>query len=406
MKQRILVFIESNTTGTGKLLGDRCVARGIKPIYLVNDPEKYPFLGRDFDYAKADTRSVIEMQSAITEFVESGVELTGISTSSDYYVSAAAELAKLFNMPGPSSACVQFCRDKYMLRAKLDERSMGSVAYRLVRSQSEAVKAFEEMKTPVVVKPRRGSGSVAVLMCSEVEDVEKAYAINERYCAESTDCLEDIGLLVEEYCGGDEYSVEVFDGAVVGITKKYLSGPPVFVEMGHDYPAKLDKCMSDKVVEYITGLVSVFGLTWGALHVEIKIDGENIHLIEINPRLAGGMIPRMIALASGLDLLEAQLSRVTGQIVMLEPTKNAYSAIRFLVAAKSGVAVRRVCNGEWDDSSEIQIYFDERRELTLNGDYRDRIGHVIATANDREALLTSADHALMKAKECIEIETA
>ena len=45
-------------------------------------------------------------------------------------------------------------------------------------------------------------------------------------------------VLIEEYLQGPEYSVEIFGGEIIGITRKYLSREPYFVEIGHDFPAQ------------------------------------------------------------------------------------------------------------------------------------------------------------------------
>lgn len=80
--------------------------------------------------------------------------------------------------------------------------------------------------------------------------------------------------------------------------------------------------------------------------VELQTDGEQIHLVEVNPQYAGGFIPIMIRAANGLPLIEAKLYR--------ELPEN----------------------------------------FKLNNDYRYRIGHLMAVAFDHDTTIAAVDHAM------------
>lgn len=402
-QEDILVFIESNTTGTGELLGESTRKRGLRPVYLVASASNYPFLDR-FDYIEVDTNSIEGAKRAIEDLRSAGNALRGITTTSEYFVFLVAQLARHYGLPGPSPDSVALCRDKYRLRQWLDANGLGTVRYRLARNKSDSLEALAALGAPVVVKPRGGSGSIAVMLCSSADDLEQAYEKYRQYRNAKAGNATHDGLLIEAFGGGREYSVEIFNGIVVGITEKYVSDPPVFVEIGHDYPANLLDSVSSRIASDVADIIRRIGLTWGAAHAEIKIDDDQLHIIEINPRLAGGMIPRLVSLASGIDLLEAQLDLVTGKPVTLAPTRQRFSAIRFIVANQNGRFVRRKCEQEWREPNELKFYFDGKHEVRLNGDFRDRIGHVIVSSEERESLLHHVERAFEMGKRCIEIE--
>src|SRR5262249_54068333 len=133
-----------------------------------------------------------------------------------------------------------------------------------------------------------------------------AHATNERGQATPAE------VLIEEFVRGPEYSVEVFNGQAVGVTRKHLSPAPYFVEIGHDFPAALPAAARASLAEIATAAVHAIGLTWGPAHVELRLAAAGPVVIEINPRLAGGFIPELVRLSTGLDLIEATVALAAG----------------------------------------------------------------------------------------------
>jgi biotin carboxylase len=81
------------------------------------------------------------------------------------------------------------------------------------------------------------------------------------------------------------------DVRVIGITAKHLSPPPLFVEIGHDFPAALDQNESATVHKTALSALAAVGFDFGPAHTEIRLTQEGPVVVEINPWLAGGMIP-------------------------------------------------------------------------------------------------------------------
>src|SRR4029434_2827791 len=109
---------------------------------------------------------------------------------------------------------------------------------------------------------------------------------------------------------------------VLGITRKYLSAPPYFVETGHDFPALLPPSQRDGLVTTALQALAAVGLTRGPVHMELRLRGDRAVVIEINPRLAGGMIPVLIETACGLDVLELVLDLYLGRQIDLTPRQQ------------------------------------------------------------------------------------
>ena len=104
--------------------------------------------------------------------------------------------------------------------------------------------------------------------------------------------------------------METFDGDVVGVVAKGLGPTPFFVETGHDFPAQGPHRRGGRAA---VAALAALGLGWGAAHTELRVSPSGPVVIEVNPRLAGGMIPALIEAATGDDLVDAVIARCIGE---------------------------------------------------------------------------------------------
>ncbi|HEX7239749.1 MAG TPA: ATP-grasp domain-containing protein, partial [Longimicrobiaceae bacterium] len=272
-------------------------------------------------------------------------------------------------------------RDKSWQRRVLSEAGLPAPAFRVATSAAEAVDAAREIGAPVVVKPVAGSGSVGVRACA---DAAEAGAHAAALLAEAEAAGEAARVLVEALVDGPEYSVEVFSGRVVGITRKHLGAPPAFVEAGHDYPAAAPAGVAQALEDTVVRATALLGLGWGPLHWELRMRGAEAVAIEVNPRLAGGFIPELVRHAQGIDLIRETLRLVTGQTPELEPVRGRHASIRFLFSPGEGpLAVVEGLDGARGLPGVVDatLYRAPGDVLAVRGDFRDRIGHVIACAD-------------------------
>ncbi|HEU4454608.1 MAG TPA: ATP-grasp domain-containing protein, partial [Longimicrobium sp.] len=282
-------------------------------------------------------------------------------------------------------------RDKSRQREVLAAGGVPVPAFRAVSSAAEAVAAARAIGFPVVVKPVDGSGSAGVRACAGEGEVEAHAA--PLFAAGGAGTR----LLVESFVAGPEFSVEVFSGRVVGITRKHLGSPPFFVEAGHDYPAALPAGVAAALADSATRGTALLGLGWGPLHWELRVaeDGRAIPM-EVNPRLAGGFIPELVRHAQGIDLIRETLRLVVGRSPGLVPAHDRHASIRFLFAPAAGrleaVEGRSAALGR-PGVVDVALYRKMGDELAIHGDFRDRIGHVIACARADDTAARAAERA-------------
>jgi biotin carboxylase len=391
-----LVFIESNTSGTGRLFAKLAADCGYRPVLLAGLPERYSYLKLDsVPYLKCDSSSSESLYNAM-QGLSREAPVAGVFSSSEYFIETAATLAAGCGLPGADPAALRNCRNKWLQRQRLREGGFNTPEFERVTSCGEAVRALQRIPLPVVVKPTLGTGSVGVKLCRTVDDVKDHAAVllsrttNERGMPISPE------ILVEEYILGQEYSAEVFGGAVIGITKKHVSAEPFFVELGHDFPANLEAVAQDSIGREVEGALRSLGLMWGPIHVELRLAKKGPTIIEINPRLAGGFIPEIVRIAYGIDLIKETVRLVTGQVPSILPEHNDHASIRFVEVQDAGniQEIEGVSEAvAMDGVVDAQMYKKVGDRIQKENDFRDRIGHVIARADSEARAAVLAESA-------------
>jgi biotin carboxylase len=308
MKQGCLVFVESS--GTGRLLGLAARRLGLRSVLLAEDPARY---AADLDcYDEVATVPTWD-RHAIAHWCRGYPDrVVGIGSSSEYFILTAAEVAGYLGLSRPAPDAVARCRNKADSRAYLSASGVPIPDWALCRTLTDVANAADRLGWPVVVKPVDGSGSVGVRLAADPEQAREAAAALLLGGANEISLERVPGVLVESYVAGPELSVEVWNGRAVTVVRKHLGPEPFFVETGHDVPAPLSSVDTAWLCHAAERAVAALGLTWGPAHVELRM-ADVPKIIEVNPRLADGNIPRLVQLATGLDLAECHVAQLAGR---------------------------------------------------------------------------------------------
>ncbi len=390
-----LIFISSNTTTGGDFLV-KARQMGNEPLLLCRDPDRFPFV-RDLavNVAAVDETDDSAVQAFVEDFALKS-HVSGVLTSSEYFLVSASRRARRLGLPSASPEALQLCRNKKLQRRRLAEAGVPQPQFHFASNEKQAAEAFLKLSGRAVVKPVDGSGSVGVRLVADDKEMESAVcALLGRVTNERGVAIER-GVLIEEFVRGPEFSIEIFGGKVVGVTRKLLGQQPVFVEVGHTYPAPLRDNDRQLLEKAATDAVRALGLTWGPAHVEAKLAKHAAIIIEVNARLAGGFIPRLIEL-TGTDLISATIAAATGAAPLTPESKFAAAALRFIVPGSGGVITGLSGIGDARSVPGFQEFRTYRRigeTVRLHGDFRDRIGHVIATGSSPENAEANADAAI------------
>ena len=242
----------------------RCVAMGVDVLIPTCDAELRP-LGR-----------------ARARFREAGIELL---------------LA-----PDPA---LEVCLDKLALA----ERCAGRVP--VPRTERlDQVADPESWTYPVMVKPRRGSGSRGICVVRSARDLARLDA--------SAD------FLVQDYLPGAEYSIDV----LADVTGHVVASVPRVRERVDSGVSVAGRTLHDPELERIGAAVAaVTGLTYVA-NVQFRRDaGGRPALLEVNPRFPGTM---PLTVASGVDMPLMALDSLRGQPLPARADFRDVAMVRYL----------------------------------------------------------------------------
>lgn len=392
MNRGSFLFVESNTTGTGELLMKRARVLGFEPYLATRDPARYEFLKDTVAHViEAETRSPDELVGVATKLGR----LAGIYSSSEYFVEAASSAAMAIGLPTANPEAIATCRNKWKQAAELRRQSIAIPETRLATSVRDVENILAQATLPVVVKPVSGSGSSGVSLCDSEVAAIKAFE------SARGALLDQVGLrspdvLIQQYIEGKEYSAEIiaYDGTLhcLGILAKHKGPPPCFVEVGHDFPAPLPERSLQELASFAVSAVSALGLEFGPAHVEFVIAESGPVIIEVNPRLAGGMIPVMLSHALGTSILDMVIKLYAGEGFTPPRAGERAGAIRFRLAHKSGKLKRlSFSRNPGPTVLEAGLLKSEPQEVQINGDFRDRVAYAIGVADELNAAAAAAE---------------
>jgi biotin carboxylase len=203
---------------------------------------------------------------------------------------------------------VERTRDKAAMRAAFAEAGVPQPGYRILRSGDDAGAVASELGFPVVVKPLSLSMSRGVI---RADDADAAAAAALRVRAIVADAGEDPAqrLLVESFVPGDEVAVEALmrDGEldVLAIFDKpdSLEGP-YFEETLYVTPARLQAGAVEAVEREAARAAQALGLRDGPVHAELRVDGDDVAVLELAARSIGGLCSRSLRFGLGMSLEE------------------------------------------------------------------------------------------------------
>ena len=330
-----ICLVEHNRAPGNTLdLVEAAQALGHKVVVVTSDPATAAdVVPASVEVIDVDTTDAMAVASALEARA-----VDGIGTAHDFYVPVAADAASLLSLGGPDPDAVHRCRRKVDQRMQLATHGVAQPRFALARSPREAVRAARDIGFPVIVKPVALADSIGVAQCESVADVAdhvRRLAVDPLFLPRRPAPGHVAGeVLVESVLQGAEHTVEVFDGVAVATAQTRMAPPPFFVEYEHVVATPGDRERA--------GIHGVLARTaedavraLGPVHVELRLGGDGPAVVEVNARLAGGRIPRLLQLTHGVDLWESTVRVMRGEQVVPAVSHSRAGVLRFVHVANT-----------------------------------------------------------------------
>ncbi|WP_218009254.1 ATP-grasp domain-containing protein [Herbidospora cretacea] len=299
----------------------------------------------------------------------------------------AARINEALGLTGESVETVELLLDKWRMRRHLAATGVSPVASAVGRSAQDVRDFVKRHGLPIIVKPIRESGSLAVF---RIDDQAGVDAVADRFRAldgqfdardlTASDSFDEF--LLEEFLDGPEISVETlsFDGrhVVVAVTEKECGGPGGFVEIGHSQPG----ACPPEVVQLVSDFLDAVGLRNGPGHTEVMLTSRGPRIVESHNRVGGDRINELAEIAYGVDMESYALTAGLGVLEPLtaSPEPRGGAAIRFLTPEPGRVVEITGLDAVRADPAFVDVHLDvgpgdQVPPLVWN---EDKVGYVIA----------------------------
>ncbi|RWH66525.1 acetyl-CoA carboxylase biotin carboxylase subunit family protein [Mesorhizobium sp.] len=390
MARRALVMIEG--TRSSRHYAQEVERLGLHPIILSANPSRFDNLAGES--IRVDTGNLDALIHECSRLLATQ-GLAGITSPSESANGTVGKLCHHFGLPGPNPTSIERCCDKFTQRQLLAEAGVPIPAYRMATNAKEVERSAAEIGLPAIVKPAADTGgSSGVRLCRRLDELAEhtTYLFGEKHVWQSSPRI-----LIEEFVDGPQYMAETMGNELITIGTMDFGPPPHFVYREWTIPAPLTVDEYERIAEVSLSCLRALGLGWGPTDIELRWTERGPVVIEVNPRLGGWAVPQLVRLAHGIDLVTEHIKLVIAEELDLRSRQSQTAAVRFLVAERDGT-LDWITGGSQAAAvsgvADVKFYVEPKTPIDLKGDYRDCIGHVVATSPTPAQAAATLQHAV------------
>ena len=285
-------------------------------------------------------KAALEIASYLRDF-----SVSAIFGSDDKVVEIAAQASHKLKIPHNSLKAVQATRRKDVARDLLKDTELNVPKYIKVDCDSIDFGWLQNIQYPCVAKPLNLSASRGVIRANNSEQLLAALGRIRKILQMEfgNQALHEV--LVEEYVAGSEHALEGYlshgklDMICLFDKPEPLEGP-YFEETYYITPSRLNGRMQQQIKETVEKACQAYGLVFGPIHAEVRVDGETIWILEVAARTIGGECARLFELVTNFGLEEYILNRATKRKCQSIKFRQA-AGILMIPVPNSGI-VRRI----------------------------------------------------------------
>jgi biotin carboxylase len=313
-----------------------------------------------------------------------------ITDQTDVAVPTVAYVADIMRLEGIGYETALKFTNKYLLRESLKKISPELIPrFEFFSDPQKAIGYCKSLQREVrnyIIKPINSQGSKGVYVLNELDVVSQ---VNSAF-RES----KNMGVLIEEYIDGFEYSVEAYtqDGVCnnLALTKKYHYISNNCIDERNTYLGDVSPELEDLLFSANKQVIQSLGLPFGITHAEYKVHNGKAYLIEIAARGGGGSISsKIVPYLTNFEPSVALIHRVFNQYypISFSDYKNRFVVMKFF-NFKPG----KVKSIHYDKElvNDLLVFIldirpgDEIKEIK---DSRDRPGYFVVAGVDRLRVL-------------------
>lgn len=269
-----------------------------------------------------------------------------LAYASDPAAPTAAYVAEQLGLPTNPYKSVETLCNKDCFREFLRNNGFNTP---VAKGYSDKKVNQRDFQLPVIVKPVDSSGSKGATVLHSWEDLEAAMDFAFSFSRSHRVIVEEFIEKKHEYLiGGDIF---VSNGKVIlwGLLNCHRdSSVNPLVPVGKSYPLLLEKKDELAVRNTLQKMVDKLGIRFGSVNVELVVDKNNrVWPIDVGPRAGGNMIPDLLGMIFGVNVVEMAVLAAMGEPVVADIKEGIpFLATHNLHTAKSGIYQDIIFSGE------------------------------------------------------------
>jgi biotin carboxylase len=341
-----------------------------------------------------DLNNIEELKNNIERLQLRALEISAIISFIDPYCHTACLLAEKFGINRFSTQAISNMHDKIISRQIISQtpyspRFMVLTGYSL----STSFQGKFNLRFPFIMKSPNSTGSKDVFMVNNYRDFE--------YCLKKLpDKYPQMPILAEEYLDGPQYLAEVIvykqKVHIIAIFNQEITHNQRFIITGYNLIIDPPEKFSETLRETVECIVKAHGMESGACHLELRYVKDQWKLVEINPRISGGGMNRLIEIGLGINLVEETLKMALGQEPNLQPGLKQHVFAQYVIISKAGILEKVTGKKKASQCPGVRVVYVKPTKgslLTPPLSMGHRYAYVIATGKNEETARDNAKHA-------------
>ncbi|MEE8124291.1 MAG: ATP-grasp domain-containing protein [Nitrospirales bacterium] len=314
------------------------VAGDAPPDFLEQSPDS--FLTLDLYSPSTAVPAVVEFAKTSPIDVVLGVN--------DQTAVLASSISEVLGLSANSLDSVRAASNKQTMRRLLQKAGLPCPNFVVVGIDENPADIVQQVTFPCVLKPLTLSGSCGVIRADDQESFQNAFTRIGHLLKTFARPEQDIAsreILIEDFIPGIEVALE-------GLLTKSTLHPlalfdkpdpldgPYFEETIYVTPSRLPFDTQTRITASLAKAARAIGLREGPVHGELRINDQDIWVIEVAARSIGGKCSRMLEFGTGRSLEELILLHALGQeLPSLDLTKGA-GGVMMIPIPQEGVLER------------------------------------------------------------------
>ncbi|WP_438318267.1 ATP-grasp domain-containing protein [Sporosarcina sp. FA9] len=385
---KTIIFINTNKSGSSRDAIHSAEQLGYFTVVFTNNEKQ---IRQREEYTNVhemifvDTTSITEMRDVIHTLKSRGMDIKIIISFIDSNVHIASILCDEFCQNTTSSKAIEIMENKEKTRSFFKSQQYTPKFHIIQSEQKPSIKAIRsDLNFPVIVKSPKSTGSKDVLFATGKKQLKKHIAKLRTKDPNDT-------IIIEEYIIGDQYLVEaiVSNGTVqvAAIIKQEITHDKRFIITGYGVLLEIPYELKVGIDDVLDSVTSQLGIQNGSLHLELRLSTNGWKLIEVNPRISGGAMNKMIQAAFGYNLVEETLKLYLGDNPSIRNEYEKYVFTQYVVVSKKGTLEKVTGKGRARKSPGVVDVFVKPKKganLTPPLSMGHRYAYVIATGESLE----------------------